>query len=276
MSEPAAVEEPKDQETTVEKLSEGVAQTSIVEDEEQQSEAGPSSSTPAPEVEYDDAHPAPESDDDGDNSEDDEETGGEWITPHNVNKFKARDLGLSLPEESQRGSNAQPKKPRAIMKSACMTSDFAVQNVLLQMGLNLVGGEGRRIRSVRSWVLRCHACFKYVSLTLSTPQSLRGEVLTSCSLVSLLFQAVQGPFEKVLPVVRFAHTPPSVHHHDSPLGPDSDRTNDDRSPQEELPVPQPGHALLYPCPESRFGQRSEARWVGVDFEGGPDGVPARG
>lgn len=103
---------------------------------------------------------------DDSHSEDDEETGGEWITPANVNKFKARDLGLALPESgasnSARGNNLQPKKPRAVMKSACMTSDFAVQNVLLQMGLNLVGGEGRRIRSVRSWVLRCHACFKSV------------------------------------------------------------------------------------------------------------------
>lgn len=45
---------------------------------------------------------------------------------------------------------------------ACMTTDFAMQNVLLQMGLNLVGVEGRRIDKVKTWVLRCHACFKYV------------------------------------------------------------------------------------------------------------------
>jgi len=31
---------------------------------------------------------------------------------------------------------------------------------LLQMGLNLVGLEGRRIEKVKTWVLRCHACFK--------------------------------------------------------------------------------------------------------------------
>jgi RNA-binding protein NOB1 len=41
-----------------------------------------------------------------------------------------------------------------------MTGDFAVQNVLLQMGLALVGTEGKRIQKVKSWVLRCHACFK--------------------------------------------------------------------------------------------------------------------
>jgi RNA-binding protein NOB1 len=125
---------------------------------EPSSEAGPSTSGGYP-ASYAPEDPTDELDDS--HSEDDEETGGEWITPANVNRFKARDLGLALPETSAaRGNNLQPKKPRAVMKSACMTSDFAVQNVLLQMGLNLVGGEGRRIRSVRSWVLRCHACFK--------------------------------------------------------------------------------------------------------------------
>lgn len=103
-------------------------------------------------------------------SEDDDEDAGEWITSTNISSHKARDMGLSLADDNEgagskgkkgKGSKGKKKsKPRAILKSACMTSDFAVQNVLLQMGLNLVGGEGRRIRSVRSWVLRCHACFK--------------------------------------------------------------------------------------------------------------------
>lgn len=109
---------------------------------------------------------------DDDEPEDDED--GAWVTPSNIHTHKARDLGLALPDDGNSGktpvvvgeSNRAKKKaakqarPRAILKSACMTSDFAVQNVLIQMGLNLVGGEGRRIRSIRSWVLRCHACFK--------------------------------------------------------------------------------------------------------------------
>lgn len=133
------------------------------ESEAPNSEAGPSSTAGGYPASFAPEDPTDELDDS--HSEDDEETGGEWITPANVNKFKARDLGLALPESSSaRGNNLQPKKPRAVMKSACMTSDFAVQNVLLQMGLNLVGGEGRRIRSVRSWVLRCHACFKCVTM----------------------------------------------------------------------------------------------------------------
>lgn len=46
------------------------------------------------------------------------------------------------------------------MTVACITGDFAVQNVLLQMGLSLVGVHGSRVRSVKSFVLRCHACMK--------------------------------------------------------------------------------------------------------------------
>jgi hypothetical protein len=30
----------------------------------------------------------------------------------------------------------------------------------LQMGLNVLGSGGKRVREVRTWVLRCHACFK--------------------------------------------------------------------------------------------------------------------
>ncbi|CDW95578.1 hypothetical protein [Sporisorium scitamineum] len=46
------------------------------------------------------------------------------------------------------------------MTVACITGDFAVQNVLLQMGLSLVGVHGLRVRAVKSFVLRCHACMK--------------------------------------------------------------------------------------------------------------------
>jgi RNA-binding protein NOB1 len=54
------------------------------------------------------------------------------------------------------------RAPAALLPVGCMTVDFAMQNVLLQMGLSLVGVEGKRIDKIRTWVLRCHACFKYV------------------------------------------------------------------------------------------------------------------
>ena len=95
--------------------------------------------------------------------EDDNE--GEWITPENVSLHKARALGLA-PTES---GSAKGKKKETI-PVGCMTADFAMQNVLLQMDLSLVGMEGKRIQKVKTWVLRCHACFKcvcHLSITLS-------------------------------------------------------------------------------------------------------------
>lgn len=140
-----------------------------------------------------------------DDLEDDEEEGGEWITPDNISKHKSRALGLVSDADLSLGQTAsskskgrmrstvtQPKdgwstvvskntvhqpnitnqqknatvastssdKPTPLLTVACMTGDYAVQNVLLQMGLSLVGLEGQRIRQVKSWVLRCHACSK--------------------------------------------------------------------------------------------------------------------
>ncbi|XVE57861.1 hypothetical protein DITRI_Ditri04bG0124400 [Diplodiscus trichospermus] len=42
---------------------------------------------------------------------------------------------------------------------ACVTSDFAMQNVLLQMGLRLLAPGGMQIRQLHRWILKCHACY---------------------------------------------------------------------------------------------------------------------
>jgi RNA-binding protein NOB1 len=88
-------------------------------------------------------------------SEEDDDGEGEWITPSNVAAHKSRALHL-VPDSA----GAATKGPQPQIKAACMTADFAMQNVLLQMGLDLIDVEGRRISTVKSWVLRCHACFK--------------------------------------------------------------------------------------------------------------------
>ena len=90
-----------------------------------------------------------------DNPSDEDDGEGEWITPSNVAMHRSRALEL-LPDDGVKA------KKIAQIGSGCMTADFAMQNVLLQMGLNLVGLEGKRIEKIKSWVLRCHACFKYV------------------------------------------------------------------------------------------------------------------
>lgn len=92
-----------------------------------------------------------------DDPSDEDDGEGEWITPSNIALHKSRALHL-VPEATGKGK----RKPAEQIRVGCMTADFAMQNVLLQMGLSLVGVEGKKIDRVKSWVLRCHACFKYV------------------------------------------------------------------------------------------------------------------
>ncbi|KDO76172.1 hypothetical protein CISIN_1g028198mg [Citrus sinensis] len=42
---------------------------------------------------------------------------------------------------------------------ACITGDYAMQNVILQMGLRLLAPGGMQIRQLHRWILKCHACY---------------------------------------------------------------------------------------------------------------------
>ena len=87
-----------------------------------------------------------------DDNDSDNDGEGDWITPSNVAKVKARHQGVS-------GGGAASSTHEEI-QVACVTTDFAMQNILLQMNLKLVSIEGMRITKAKSWVLRCHACYK--------------------------------------------------------------------------------------------------------------------
>jgi RNA-binding protein NOB1 len=110
-------------------------------------------------------------DDEGEEDEDDDDDG--WITPMNI-KEKKRLMNSELEEEEQ--------KP---VKVACLTTDFAMQvnytnciwlqtcqvyfqisfqNVLRQMGLNVVSMDGLLIKETKTWILRCYACFRTTSI----------------------------------------------------------------------------------------------------------------
>ncbi|CAG8931274.1 unnamed protein product [Penicillium salamii] len=76
--------------------------------------------------------------------------GGEWITPSNYKKKLAAD------ESGSATLTAAPKT----MQVATMTTDFACQNVLLQMNLNLLSTTTlQKIQHLRTFIKRCHACF---------------------------------------------------------------------------------------------------------------------
>lgn len=71
-----------------------------------------------------------------------------WITPENVHSYN---ISSTKTDEKQR--------------VACMTTDFAMQNVLLHMGLNVITLDGFAAKGVRSWGQLCRACFEVYSNT---------------------------------------------------------------------------------------------------------------
>ncbi|XP_010545815.1 PREDICTED: RNA-binding protein NOB1 [Tarenaya hassleriana] len=59
------------------------------------------------------------------------------------------------------GVSEQSWTLRALSESsvACITGDYAMQNVILQMGLRLLAPGGMQIRQLHRWILKCHACY---------------------------------------------------------------------------------------------------------------------
>lgn len=73
-----------------------------------------------------------------------------WITPSNVKHHQAKDASPST----------SPLLESTRMQVAVLTADYAMQNVLLQMNLNLLSPSMQRIRNIKTYILRCHACFE--------------------------------------------------------------------------------------------------------------------
>ncbi|GAB7342798.1 hypothetical protein MBLNU457_g0933t1 [Dothideomycetes sp. NU457] len=85
----------------------------------------------------------------GEKSDSDDDEG--WITPSNLKKHQAKDANGSVEEQG---------KEQAVMQVATLTTDFAMQNVILQVNLNLLSPSFQRVKHLKTFVLRCHACFQ--------------------------------------------------------------------------------------------------------------------
>lgn len=93
-------------------------------------------------------------DEDGDGEADDNDEDG-WITPQNIDNVYKK-MGYNKPQSFTVDPMMQDR-----VTVACMTSDFSIQNCLLQMGLLVVSPkDGLMIREAKKIVFRCHACFK--------------------------------------------------------------------------------------------------------------------
>lgn len=87
------------------------------------------------------------------NEEDDDGEG--WITTSSdIQK------GRLVPKNSKTDAPVTNLGPPTCQRTACTTTDFAMQNVLLQMGLPLLSVDGMKIRRLKSWVHRCGACYR--------------------------------------------------------------------------------------------------------------------
>lgn len=78
-----------------------------------------------------------------------DDDGKNWIHSDNFGKFLSSPFGDSTGVEAI----------SAEMQVACITTDFSMQNVLLQIGLRLLSSEGMVIKRVKQWILKCVACF---------------------------------------------------------------------------------------------------------------------
>jgi RNA-binding protein NOB1 len=73
-----------------------------------------------------------------------------WITPSNIKRHQAKD----------ESSTVSTKSESKTLQVATMTGDFAMQNVLLQINLNLLSpATCKRIAHLKQTILRCHGCF---------------------------------------------------------------------------------------------------------------------
>ncbi|VDM31644.1 unnamed protein product [Hydatigera taeniaeformis] len=84
----------------------------------------------------------------------------DWITPDNFAQKLEEGLGLEslrLDNEVEISADTPP------VPVACLTKDFAIQNVLMNAGITLLGLSGKIIKEARTHVLWCGSCYAHTS-----------------------------------------------------------------------------------------------------------------
>merc|ERR1712087_131480 len=100
--------------------------------------------------------------------EKDENDEGLWITPENV-----------LQQEFEMWGRFKEKEKKVWSSVACITTDYAMQNIMLQMGLRLMTINGFNIRKIRYYIMKCHSCFR-------TTQNMSKQFCPFCGNLTLL------------------------------------------------------------------------------------------
>ena len=121
--------------------------------------------TPAP------VAPGPSSDDEEQQREDEGEqeqqeaagarsgsSGAGWHSEDASEEEREGDAGPHDPQQQQQAEQEEEEREGGESSVVCVTADYAMQNVILQMGLRLCAPDGMRITRTRRWALRCTAC----------------------------------------------------------------------------------------------------------------------
>ncbi|KAI4377871.1 hypothetical protein MLD38_015434 [Melastoma candidum] len=81
---------------------------------------------------------------------------GEELSQSDISSQSGADEGLLDDQSSEQSWMVRSLSESSV---ACITSDFAMQNVILQIGLRLLAPGGKQIRQLHRWILKCHACY---------------------------------------------------------------------------------------------------------------------
>ncbi|KAK3369977.1 putative art-4 protein [Podospora didyma] len=90
----------------------------------------------------------PESQDEEESESEEDDGAGKWITPSNIKKHQARE------------NTKAPQPIQKMLQAALITGDMAMRNVALRINLNLLDTGLSRVTFLKTWVLRCHGCWK--------------------------------------------------------------------------------------------------------------------
>ena len=96
-----------------------------------------------------------------------EDDGVGWVGPSNIDACRASGVRLAgggtMGTVAVKSGSSGGRKPKREVEIACVTTDFTMQNVMLQMGIQVSSVDGMLVGGVRRWVLRCSGCFTLTS-----------------------------------------------------------------------------------------------------------------
>lgn len=90
---------------------------------------------------------------------------------------KARRDALAEQQDQQELEENDVSSEQSKSSVACITGDYAMQYLILQMGLRLLAPGGMQIRQLKRWIRKCHACYTVTTSDIFCPNCGNGGTL---------------------------------------------------------------------------------------------------